>query len=78
MTLINLTQMKSGQSGEVVEIQGGFGITRKLESMGIRIEKKIVKVSGLFLRGPVTVKVGNTQLSMGHGMAAKIIVEVHE
>ncbi len=76
MGLVNLTQMESGQSGEVVEIQGGFGITRKLESMGIRVGKQIVKVSGLFLRGPVTVKVGNTQLSMGHGMAAKIIVEV--
>ena len=76
MGLVNLTQMESGQNGEVTEIQGGFGITRKLESMGIRVGKQIVKVSGLFLRGPVTVKVGNTQLSMGHGMATKIIVEV--
>ena len=76
MKCINLTQMKRGQSGNVAGIQGGMGVTRRLESMGIRVGNKIVKVSSMFLRGPVTVDVGSTQLSIGYGMASKIIVEV--
>ncbi len=78
MKCINLIQMKRGQIGNVVGIQGGTGVTRRLESMGIRVGKKIVKVSSMFLRGPVTVDVGSTQLSIGYGMASKIIVEVQE
>jgi len=73
--IVPLTQMQSGQSGVVAGIAGGFGAARRLENMGIRPGKKITKVSGMFLRGPVTVQVGHTQASIGFGMASKIMVE---
>ena len=74
--ILDLTQLKSGQKGVVVEIQGGAGFIRRLESMGIRQGKTITKVSSQFLRGPQTLKVGNLQVAVGFGMARKILIEV--
>ena len=73
---INLTQMQPGETGIVKEIQGGQGFIRKLQSMGVRPEKKITKVSSHFWRGPQTVEVGNIQIAVGFGMAKSILVEV--
>jgi len=76
--IVSLIQMRSGQSGVVVGIAGGFGAACRLENMGIRPGKKITKVSGAFLRGPVTVRVGNTQAGIGFGLASKVMVELHK
>jgi len=75
---MSLTQIRSGQTGTVIDIAGGSGAHRRLESMGLRVGKKVKKVSGMPLRGPVTVSLGSTHVSMGHGMASKVIVEVQE
>ncbi len=48
----------------------------RLNAMGIRPGKKITKISSMFMRGPVTLQVGRMQAAIGHGMAAKIVVEV--
>ena len=74
--IIDLTQMQPGEIGIVKEIQGGHGIVRKLQSMGLRPEKKITKVSSHFWHGPQTVEVGNIQIAVGFGMAKSILVEV--
>lgn len=75
---INLIQMQPGETGIVKEIQGGQGFIRKLQSMGVRPEKKITKVSSHFWRGPQTVEVGNIQIAIGFGMARRIFVEVQK
>lgn len=72
----DLTQLKLGQKGTVIEIQGGMGLTRRLQSMGIRPGKKITKISAQFWRGPQIVKVDNLQVAIGFGMARKVIIEV--
>ena len=77
MTLA-LTQLKSGQRGIVVQMQGGLGMVRHLESMGIRAGKKITKISAQFWRGPQIVKVDNTQVAVGFGIARRILIEVEE
>ena len=74
--IIDLTQMQPGETGIVEEVQGGHGIVRKLQSMGLRPEKKITKVSSHFWRGPQTVEVDNIQIAVGFGMAKKILVDV--
>ena len=74
--IIDLTQMQPGETGIVEEVQGGHGIVRKLQSMGLRPVKKITKVSSHFWRGPQTVEVDNIQIAVGFGMAKKILVEV--
>lgn len=75
---IPLTKMKTGDTGIVREITGGSGLFRRLQALGLRIGMQITKKSGAFLWGPVTVQVGGTQIGMGHGMAAKIMVEVNK
>jgi ferrous iron transport protein A len=75
---ISLSQMEAGQSGKVVQIQGGYGFANRLNSLGVRIGRKITKVSSMFMRGPVTIQAGNTQIAVGFGMAKRIIVELDE
>ena len=74
--LVTLRQMQSGQSGKVVQVQGGHGLVNRLSALGIRPGKRITKVSSMLMRGPVTIQSGNTQLAVGFGMASKIIVEL--
>jgi len=72
---IDLTQMRQGERGKVIDIQGGWGLLRKLEALGIRQGTEFVKVSSQLMRGPITIRVGNTQVAIGFGMALRIIVE---
>ena len=72
--VLNLTELKSGQTGTVIDMQGGAGFIRRLESMGIRPGKKITKISAQFFRGPQIVKVDNLQIAIGFGMARRILV----
>ena len=74
--IIDLTQMQPGEIGAIAEIHGGQGMIKRLQSMGIRPGKKIAKVSSHFWRGPQTVEIGNMQVTVGFGMAKRILVEV--
>lgn len=76
MTNIDLAQMRTGQSGKVITMDGGRGMTAKLEALGIRPGVMITKVSGQIMRGPVIIRVGNTQVAIGFGMARRVIVAV--
>ena len=73
---IAVYQMQPGQSGTVIKILGGPLLTNRLHSLGIRPGRRITKVSGMFMWGPVTLQVGRAQVAIGYGMAGKIIVEV--
>ncbi|MEW6558258.1 MAG: FeoA family protein [Elusimicrobiota bacterium] len=74
--VMDLTRMKAREKGTVLEIQGGLGMTKRLEAMGIRQNVKITKVSGQFAKGPVVVSLGNTEAAIGFGMSRRIIVQV--
>jgi ferrous iron transport protein A len=76
MGKVDLTQLEEGESGVVVDIQGGYGFIRRLESLGIRVGKKVTKVSSQLMRGPITVRIDNYQVALGFGMAKKIFVEL--
>ena len=73
---IPLSRMAAGQSGIVIQIQGGHGLINRLSALGIRPGQRVTKVSSMFMRGPVTIQLGNAQVAIGFGMANKIIVEV--
>jgi len=75
---ISLTLMRAGQSGTVVQIQGGHGLVNRLAALGIRPGKRITKVSSMLMQGPVTVEVDRAQVAMGFGMAKRLIVETEE
>ena len=76
--IVTLRQMHSGQSGRVVEVQGGHGLVNRLSAMGIRPGKKVTKISSMFMRGPVTLQIGHTKLAVGFGMANRIIIALEE
>ncbi len=73
--MIDLTKLKPGECGFVVEIQGGEGFTSRIQSMGIRPGKRITKVSSHFWGGPQTIKIDNMKVAIGFGMAKKIFIE---
>jgi ferrous iron transport protein A len=73
---ITLTRMQAGQSGTVVQIQGGYGMVSRLNALGIMPGKRITKVSSMLMRGPVTIEVDRVQVAIGFGMANRVIVKV--
>jgi len=73
---LTLPRMQAGQSGIVVQIQGGRGLIGRLDALGIRPGKRITKVSSMLMRGPVTIQVDGAQVAIGFGMANRIVVEL--
>jgi len=74
--LIDVTHLKPGEVGVVKEIAGGFGLTMRMQNMGVRVGETVKKVSSHFWCGPQTIEVGHFKVALGHGIAKKIIVEV--
>ena len=75
MKKVSLVNLKPNHKGKVSEISGGLGLQNRLMSMGLYVGKEITKLSYVGLRGPVVIRVGRSVLALGHGMAAKIIIE---
>jgi len=73
---LTLADMRTGQTGTVVGVMGGHGLIRRLDALGIRPGRKVTKLSSTLFRGPIILRVDNTQVAVGFGMARKIIVEV--
>ena len=74
--MVTVGQMRPGQSGKVVQILGGRGITNRLIALGVRPGKRITKMSSTFMRGPVTIQVDSTRVAIGFGIANKIMVDL--
>ena len=73
---VSLIEMRAGESGKIVEIDGGYGLFRKLDALGIRKGKEVTKVSGQWMRGPVLLQQNSTQAAIGFGMASRVFVEL--
>ncbi len=73
-----LSRMQTGQRGVVAQIRGGAGLIDRLNSLGIVPGKRIIKISSMIARGPVTIEVDRVQVAIGFGMAKKIIVALAE
>ncbi|MBU0549838.1 MAG: ferrous iron transport protein A [Candidatus Omnitrophica bacterium] len=78
MMTLDLTQLKTGQKGIIVEIQGGTGLINRLESMGIRAGKNVTKISAQLWKGPQTIKLDNLQIAIGFRMARKILLKIEK
>ena len=78
MTVLSLNKMARGESGLIRDIRGGYNFVRRMESMNVRVGKRITKLSTVFGRGPITIQVDHTQLALGYGMTGRILVEVQD
>ena len=74
--LIPLTQMQSGQSGMLAEIWGGHGFVNRLNALGLRLGRRITKISSMLMHGPITVQVDGIQIALGFGIARKVMVRL--
>lgn len=75
--IVSLSFLKEGESGVVYNFNGGENFRKKLDSLGIRKDKRIKKVSDMVLKGPITIQIENSsRIAIGRGMAEKIMVRV--
>ena len=75
---INLAKMRSGHSGMIEEIHGGFGLIARLNALGIMPGKRITKISSMMARGPVTIELDRVHVAIGFGMAKRIMVKLDQ
>lgn len=73
-----LDQVKENKKGRVVDIQGGWGIRRRLEQMGIHPGDIIMVLQYGALGGPLLIEVHGFQVALGRGIASRIFVEEME
>ncbi|MGB9856753.1 MAG: FeoA family protein [Dictyoglomaceae bacterium] len=69
-----LYQMNKGEKGKVLTIRGGRGRILRLAELGIIPGEEIILVQKSF--GPVIIKIKDTNLALGRGIAQNILVEV--
>ncbi len=70
--------MFPGEIGVIVKIAGGRGMVRRLDALGFRPGKRVMKAGAQFFRGPIVVTVDGRQIALGFGMAGRVAVEVGE
>ena len=70
-----LTNLPMHRKARIIDLAGGHGLQRKLRVMGVREGQTIQIVSKQPFRGPLTIAVNGCQMTLGRGMAQKIIIE---
>jgi Fe2+ transport system protein FeoA len=81
--VIPLALLKKGKTGRIINIyrghhggyHGGHGFHKRLNVLGIREGQLVRVVSKQPWMGPLTISVGNCQMTIGRGIAHKILVE---
>ncbi len=73
--MVPLSQLPTGARAKVVQIASGMGGIRRLTYMGLLpgVELRVVYNPGI---GPVVVRFRGITVSIGRGLANKILVEV--
>lgn len=69
-----LFELEPGVEATIVGLNGGRGFMRRLGTRGIQVGKQIRVITKQF-GGPLVVEAGNFQMTIGRGMARKVIVE---
>ncbi len=70
---LRLTDSLSGSVVRVERFSGGEKLRDKLLSMGL-LPGKDIEVISVRKNGPVIVKINDTRIVIGHGMASKIVI----
>jgi ferrous iron transport protein A len=74
-TIIPLSTLHQNQKAKIVRLEGGHGFQRKLRVMGVREGQIIMIITRQPFRGPFTIQTNGCQMTLGRGMAQKILVE---
>lgn len=71
---MNLLQVKDDESAVIKSIPAGEA-GQRLEALGLRVGKKIRKISGMPFGGPITLLLDGRHFAVAHGIAGRIEVE---
>jgi len=74
--IIPLSDLPNRTKARIHEIHGGHQLQQRLTVMGIRKGQIITLISKQPFRGPITIQLYGSQMTLGRGMARHIIVEV--
>jgi len=72
--LISLLDLRRGERGVIVSIQGGRGVIQRLSDMGLTPGTEVSVTNSAFF-GPIEISVRGSKLALGRGIAMKILVE---
>lgn len=74
--MVSVTELGTGQGGEIVSVHGGRRAKRRLEDLGLIPGTKIEVVRAAPFGGPVEIRVKGTTIAVGERLAARIYVKV--
>jgi ferrous iron transport protein A len=74
----SLDNLNLNQQARINTVQGGTGFLRRLHVMGIKEGQYIKVISKQPFKGPITIEVCGSHMTLGRGMAQKIMVEVKQ
>ncbi|HNX22425.1 MAG TPA: FeoA family protein [Spirochaetota bacterium] len=72
-TILKLTDFSAGSIVRINNISGGEKLRDKLLSMGL-LPGKDIEILSVRKKGPVIVKINDTRIVIGNGMASKILI----
>ncbi len=76
---MSLDELSNGSKARVIALRGGREFQHRIQSMGLSMGSEISVMqnnSDEGEQGGVVVRVGDTRLMIGHGMAQKVVVRV--
>jgi DtxR family Mn-dependent transcriptional regulator len=73
-----LSDLKKGECGSILVVEGGMQACQRLEDMGLTIGAHICMSRPSSRVGPVEIKVRSSSLAIGRGLAQKIFIEVEK
>lgn len=73
-----LSELPAGHAGTIVRLEGGRGMTKQLEDIGIEKDKHVSVIAKQPGGGPLVVRIGTSTVSIGRGKADRIIVTPDE
>lgn len=78
MNLSRLTYCTPNQRVKIAEIDGGVGAVENIKSLGIVIGDEVLFKSRKNGRGKIIIEYNNKEISIGHELASKILLECSE
>ena len=78
--MVRLSKAPHETKLRIVDIEGGYGVRRRLLSMGFHKNDLVMLEKRSILGGPVAIRSmsSDTSVALGRGIASKILVEIVE
>jgi ferrous iron transport protein A len=75
MTLVSLGSLRPGDKAIVDSIEAGQGATRRLLDLGLTPGEPVEVIRSALFGGPLEIRVRGSELSIGRGIAMKVLVQ---